>query len=99
MELDLCIAQARVAETPSAGHRPLRGGVALPVKRHIFIDRNSLPKAKIYVATHQARQLPTLVPDYQTPHLHNTDEFYFFIGKNSLFRILRIIFSIIKSRN
>jgi 2-isopropylmalate synthase len=76
------IAQARVAETPPSGHRPLRGGITLPVKRHIFIDRKSLPSARIYVATHQARQLPSEVADYQTPHEHNTDEFYFFIGDN-----------------
>ncbi|MGH7773983.1 MAG: hypothetical protein ACREQA_17305 [Candidatus Binatia bacterium] len=77
------IAKARVAETAAKGQRPLREGITLPVKRYIFVDRISLPDAKIYVALHQARNLPPNVPDYQTPHAHNTDEFYFFIGNNS----------------
>ncbi len=62
--------------------RPLRDRIALPVKRHIFINRDSHPEADIYVAIHEARDLPAPVPDYQVPHLHNTDEFYYFIGNN-----------------
>lgn len=76
------IASAREAEKAPKGQRPLREGITLPVKRYIFIDRLSLPDAGIYVALHQARNLPAEVPDYQTPHAHNTDEFYFFIGAN-----------------
>lgn len=74
------IASARVAEAAGTGERPLREKVDLAVKRYIFIDRKSLPDASVYVAIHQARNLPPEVPDYQTPHAHNTDEFYFFIG-------------------
>jgi len=55
----------------------------LPVRRTIFVDRKALPAARIYVAIHQALDLPENVPDYQTSHAHNTDEFYFFIGKNA----------------
>lgn len=62
--------------------RPLRERIDLPVKRHIFINRDSHPDADIYVAIHEARDLPAAVPDYQVPHCHNTAEFYFFIGTN-----------------
>jgi hypothetical protein len=54
----------------------------MPVKRHIFINRDSHPDADIYVAIHEAKDLPEQVPDYQVPHCHNTDEFYYFIGNN-----------------
>lgn len=60
--------------------RPLRQLSALPVKRHVFINRDSHPDANIYVAIHEANDLPEQVPDYQVPHGHNTDEFYYFIG-------------------
>jgi len=63
--------------------RPLRQRIELPVKRHIFINRDSHPDADIYVAIHEAKDLPETVPDYQVPHCHNTDEFYYFIGNNS----------------
>jgi len=63
--------------------RPLRQLSALPVKRHIFINRDSHPDADIYVAIHEAKDLPSPVPDYQVPHCHNTDEFYYFIGTNA----------------
>ena len=53
--------------------RPLRQLAALPVKRHVFINRDSHPDADIYVAIHEARDLPLPVPDYQVPHCHNTD--------------------------
>jgi hypothetical protein len=56
---------------------------ALPVKRYVFINRDSHPDADIYVAIHQAKDLPSPVPDYQVPHCHNTDEFYYFIGNHS----------------
>ena len=62
--------------------RPLRQLSSLPVKRYVFINRDSHPEANIYVAIHQAENLPSPVPDYQVPHCHNTDEFYYFIGKN-----------------
>jgi len=62
--------------------RPLRQRTELPVKRHIFINRDSHPAADIYVAIHEAKDLPPVVPDYQVPHRHNTDEFYYFIGNN-----------------
>ncbi|HXF75545.1 MAG TPA: hypothetical protein VNN13_05595 [Methylomirabilota bacterium] len=62
--------------------RPLRQLSALPVKRHVFINRDSHPEANIYVAIHEAKDLPSPVPDYQVPHCHNTDEFYYFIGCN-----------------
>ena len=62
--------------------RPLRERIELPVKRHIFINRDSHPDADIYVAIHEAKDLPANVPDYQVPHFHNTDEFYYFIGNN-----------------
>ncbi len=63
--------------------RPLRERVALPVRRHVFINRDSHPDADIYVAIHEAKDLPEPVPDYQVPHCHNTDEFYYFIGNNA----------------
>jgi len=63
--------------------RPLRERIELPVKRHIFINRDSHPDADVYVAIHEAKDLPAMVPDYQVPHRHNTDEFYYFIGDNS----------------
>ena len=63
--------------------RPLRERADLPVKRHIFINRDSHPDADIYVAIHEAEDLPAEVPDYQVPHCHNTDEFYYFIGNHS----------------
>jgi mannose-6-phosphate isomerase-like protein (cupin superfamily) len=62
--------------------RPLRQLGALPVKRYVFINRDSHPDADIYVAIHEAKDLPAEVPDYQVPHCHNTDEFYYFIGQN-----------------
>ena len=62
--------------------RPLRQLSALPVKRYVFINRDSHPDADIYVAIHEAKDLPSPVPDYQVPHCHNTDEFYYFIGNN-----------------
>jgi len=62
--------------------RPLRERIELPVKRHIFINRDSHPEADIYIAIHEAKDLPEKVPDYQVPHCHNTDEFYYFIGNN-----------------
>src|ERR671922_2309214 len=60
--------------------RPLRERIQMPVKRHIFINRDSHPDADIYIAIHEAKDLPEKVPDYQVPHFHNTDEFYYFIG-------------------
>ncbi len=63
-----------------AEKRPLRERADLPVKRHIFINRDSHPDADIYVAIHEAKNLPPNVPDYQVPHCYNTDEFYFFLG-------------------
>jgi len=63
--------------------RPLREHIEMPVKRHIFINRDSHPDANIYVAIHEANNLPPQVPDYQVPHRHNTDEFYYFIGDNA----------------
>jgi mannose-6-phosphate isomerase-like protein (cupin superfamily) len=62
--------------------RPLRQLNALPVRRHVFINRDSHPDADIYVAIHEAKELPNPVPDYQVPHSHNTDEFYYFIGNH-----------------
>ena len=62
--------------------RPLRERIELPGKRHVFINRDSHPDADIYVAIHEAKDLPATVPDYQVPHSHNTDEFYYFIGNN-----------------
>ena len=62
--------------------RPLRERVQLPVKRHVFINKDSHPEADTYIAIHEAKDLPQPVPDYQVPHCHNTDEFYYFIGNN-----------------
>jgi hypothetical protein len=62
--------------------RPLRERIELPVSRHIFINKDSHPDADIYIAIHEAKNLPGEVPDYQVPHFHNTDEFYYFIGNN-----------------
>lgn len=62
--------------------RPLRERVELPVKRHVFINQDSHPEADIYIAIHEAKDLPQPVPDYQVPHCHNTEEFYYFIGNN-----------------
>jgi hypothetical protein len=47
--------------------RPLRPLSALPVKRYVFINRDSHPDADIYVAIHEAKDLPADVPDYQVP--------------------------------
>ncbi len=60
--------------------RPLRERIVLPVKRHVFINKDSHPDADVYIAIHEAKDLPESVPDYQVPHFHNTDEFYFFLG-------------------
>lgn len=60
--------------------RPLRERIVLPVKRHIFINKDLHPDADVYIALHEAKDLPETVPDYQVPHFHNTDEFYFFLG-------------------
>jgi mannose-6-phosphate isomerase-like protein (cupin superfamily) len=82
MEITKCIAKARpgVVGGKFEEKRPLRQRIELPVKRHIFINRDSHPDADIYVAIHEAKNLPQPVPDYQVPHCHNTDEFYYFIG-------------------
>jgi mannose-6-phosphate isomerase-like protein (cupin superfamily) len=84
MKLEKYIAKARpgVLGGQHEERRPLRQLNALPVKRHVFINRDSHPDANIYVAIHEARDLPDPVPDYQVPHCHNTDEFYYFIGNN-----------------
>src|ERR1043166_52587 len=84
MELSKFISKARpgVVGGKFEEKRPLRERIVLPVKRHIFINRDSHPDADIYVAIHEARDLPENVPDYQVPHSHNTDEFYVFIGTN-----------------
>jgi mannose-6-phosphate isomerase-like protein (cupin superfamily) len=82
MDLATYVAKARpgVMGGQSGEKRPLRERITLPVKRHIFIDKDSHPEAQVYIAIHEARDLPETVPDYQVPHLHNTDEFYFFLG-------------------
>jgi mannose-6-phosphate isomerase-like protein (cupin superfamily) len=84
MELAKYISKARpgVLGGRHEEKRPLRERADLPVKRHIFINRDSHPDADIYVAIHEAGDLPAEVPDYQVPHCHNTDEFYYFIGNN-----------------
>jgi hypothetical protein len=84
MQFEKCIAKARpgVVGGKFEEKRPLRERIDLPVKRHIFINRDSHPDADIYVAIHEAKDLPAKVPDYQVPHCHNTDEFYYFIGHN-----------------
>lgn len=60
--------------------RPLRERVVLPVKRYIFINKDSHPDANVYIAIHEAKDLPQPVLDYQVSHFHNTDEFYYFVG-------------------
>jgi hypothetical protein len=82
MELGKYIAKARpgVIGGHSTERRPLREQIALPVRRHIFINKDSHPDADVYIAIHEAKELPKTVPDYQVPHFHNTDEFYFFLG-------------------
>ncbi len=84
MTLEKYIAKARPGALGGKHEekRPLRQLSALPVKRHVFINRDSHPGANIYVAIHEAKDLPSPVPDYQVPHCHNTDEFYYFIGQN-----------------
>lgn len=85
MALDSYIVKARPGAL-GAKHeekRPLRQLSSLPVKRHVFINRDSHPDADIYVAIHEAKDLPSPVPDYQVPHCHNTDEFYYFIGDHA----------------
>jgi hypothetical protein len=84
MDLSSYIAKARPGALGGKHEekRPLRQLSALPVKRHVFINRDSHPDANIYVAIHEAKDLPSPVPDYQVPHCHNTDEFYYFIGQN-----------------
>lgn len=82
MDLAKYIAKARPGVTGghTAEKRPLRERIVLPVKRHIFINQDSHPEADVYIAIHEAKELPETVPDYQVPHFHNTDEFYFFLG-------------------
>jgi len=84
MNLDHYIVKARpgVLGGKHEEKRPLRQLIALPVKRYVFINRDSHPEANIYIAIHEAKDLPEHVPDYQVPHCHNTDEFYYFIGKD-----------------
>ncbi|HEY5544274.1 MAG TPA: hypothetical protein VIM04_13590 [Candidatus Binatia bacterium] len=84
MKLEKYIVKARpgVVGGKFEEKRPLRERLELPVTRHIFINRDSHPDAGIYVAIHEAKNLPSPVPDYQVPHRHNTDEFYYFIGHN-----------------
>lgn len=84
MDLEKYIVKARpgVLGGKHEEKRPLRQLTALPVKRYVFINRDSHPDADIYVAIHQAKDLPSPVPDYQVPHCHNTDEFYYFVGDN-----------------
>ncbi|MDO8339153.1 MAG: hypothetical protein Q7T16_00685 [Candidatus Burarchaeum sp.] len=74
------IVQARQAEIPESGARPLKKNARLPFTRHIFIDRKSLPEAKVYIALHHVTKSLGAVRDYQVPHYHDVDEFYFFIG-------------------
>lgn len=82
MDIAKYVQRARpgLTASQSAEKRPLREQVTLPVKRHIFINKDSHPEADVYVAVHEAKGLPETVPDYQVPHFHNTDEFYFFLG-------------------
>ena len=82
MDIAKYIAKARPGALGghAAEKRPLREQIVLPVKRHIFINQDSHPDADVYIAIHEAKELPTTVPDYQVPHCHNTDEFYFFVG-------------------
>ncbi len=74
-------ARPGVVGGPAEEKRPLRERIELPVKRHIFINKDSHPDADVYIAIHEAKKLPETVPDYQVPHFHNTDEFYFFLGR------------------
>lgn len=82
MDIARYIAKARpgIIGGHAAEKRPLRERIVLPVKRHIFINKDSHPDADVYIAIHEAKDLPETVPDYQVPHFHNTDEFYFFLG-------------------
>ncbi len=81
MDLRKYIAKATPGASVSpAEKRPLREQIALPVKRHIFINKDSHLEADVYIALHEAKDLSEPVPDYQVPHFHNTDEFYFFLG-------------------
>ncbi len=82
MDITKYIAKARpgIIGGHSAEKRPLRERIVLPVKRYIFINKDTHPDADVYVAIHEAKDLPETVPDYQVPHFHNTDEFYFFLG-------------------
>jgi mannose-6-phosphate isomerase-like protein (cupin superfamily) len=84
MDTGKYIAKARPGVLGGHGEekRPLRERVVLPVNRHIFINKDSHPEADVYIAIHEAKDLPPEVPDYQVPHFHNTDEFYFFLGNN-----------------
>lgn len=84
MSMEKYIARARpgVLGGKHEEKRPLRRLSELPVKRYVFINRDSHPDAGIYVAIHEAKDLPAQVPDYQVPHCHNTDEFYYFIGNH-----------------
>ncbi len=85
MDVDRYIVKARpgVLGGKFEEKRPLRERIEMPVKRHIFINRDTHPEANIYVAIHEAKNLPAQVPDYQMPHCHNTDEFYYFIGDHA----------------
>lgn len=76
----IAIARPGVIGGHAEEKRPLRERIVLPVKRHIFINKDSHPEADVYIAIHEAKDLPETVPDYQVPHFHNTDEFYFFLG-------------------
>ena len=82
MDIAKYIAKARpgIIGGHAAEKRPLRERIVLPVKRHIFINKDSHPEADVYIAIHEAKDLPKEVPDYQVPHFHDTDEFYFFLG-------------------
>jgi hypothetical protein len=60
MDIGRYIAKARPGA--SGGHaaekRPLRERIDLPVKRYIFINRDSHPDANVYIAVHEAKNLP-----------------------------------------
>lgn len=75
-----CIAAARVAETNVDERCSLRKGAEPPLTRYIFIDSRSLPGARVHVELHRAGKLPAALPDYEIPHIHEADEFHFFIG-------------------
>jgi mannose-6-phosphate isomerase-like protein (cupin superfamily) len=85
MELGTYVVKARPGALGGLAEekRPLRERIVLPVTRHVFINKDSHPQADIYVAIHEAKDLPAEVPDYQVPHFHNCDEFYFFLGARS----------------